>query len=155
MRILALFVALTVPSFGCLDETVAKCNQRYGRPISIDAATKTCTYRKDGLEIKVRFRDAKAVVLWICHARKDTNGKPIEQLSETEIGTLLEANSGGSEWVHPATVDKSEGSKTADGKRIAHILAHLQIILITKEEKDKAAAEKKAAGERQNAEPQK
>ena len=56
-----------------------------------------CFYKKAGFELAFVYRAGKAVILLVTHSARDILNNP-PPLSETEIETLLTANSGGSTW---------------------------------------------------------
>lgn len=118
MKTLTFFFAMMLPVLARIGESEDQCDTRYGKP-SFGKELNVRLYTKAGLELGVIFRGGKAGILFVNHSEKDILNTP-KELSETEIETLLKANSGGVEWKKSNVGGFMKKSwETEDGKILA------------------------------------
>lgn len=162
MKTLAFFFALVVPLWGRIGETIAQCDFRYGKPIDGPSQI-TRNYSKNGIKIRVDFREGKAVALYYS-AESSGFHNLLGKLSDDQIQELLKVNAMGGSWKeiteeHPTDSLFGKQLLRADGLVVAswdYAASHLILETVVEQQRKKleyAAAEaKKAADEKHAAE---
>jgi hypothetical protein len=130
-----------------IGESLEQCIERYGQPTEQRAESGLAGFVKAGLRIIVHFHEGAADALWYQKQTKDDLGQP-EELSETEIAVLLEANGNGTTWAKPGKYGldtvwlADDGRLGAVYRYLSHELCISTIDYIDRQSADRAAAEK-------------
>lgn len=97
MKLLAFFLALVIPAFGRLGETIVECDKRYGAPTMGAESNETRYYLKNGIDIQISFRSKKAVS--IHYSAHPEWGNILGKLTDDQIVEFLKVTSVGGPWL--------------------------------------------------------
>jgi hypothetical protein len=150
MKALLLLWLLAVPAIARVNETLEQCANRYGAPFKVLKPDVEVIYQKAGLNIFITFWNGKASMIFFSKMERGALDNP-DDLSDAEIQTLLDANSGGSTWKKSEALlfMKSQWT-TADGKLNAQYESPQNYLFVVTaaynahREKERAKEEKKA-----------
>ena len=130
--LLVLFCLPTLPSAANLEETVAQCVTRYGKPASYAEATDktpfgTITFAAAGYALTVFIFNDKEVGARVSKLDKSA-------FTDAELQTILAADSGGSQWTPKPSDDPSclEWSRSDKATALYDKAKHM--IIFTSEE---------------------
>jgi hypothetical protein len=115
--ILTILAGLVCLASARLGETPEQCIARYGELIRVEKDRNLHCYRKNGINIEIRFKDGKAGSIDFFKEASAPNGGTAP-LSVLETAALMTANDGGSKWkqLPPKPGDVDQVWFTEDGK---------------------------------------
>ncbi len=120
---IAVITLTTSILFARIGETEEECAARYGEPTK-KLPNNSFLYQKSDLNIFIIFFNGKADAIAYSKIAKG------QQLSENEIETLLESNSGGVPWQKRAVISMNRTWGTENGELLANYdtVEHLLMI---------------------------
>lgn len=150
MKALLLLSFLALPAMARINETPEQCTNRYGAPVKELKPGVEVIYQKAGMNIFITFWNGRASMIFFSKIERGALDNPGD-LSDAEIQTLLDANSGGSTWKKSEALMfmKSQWT-TADGKLNAQYESPQNYLFIVTSaynahrEKERAKEEKRA-----------
>jgi hypothetical protein len=129
-----------------IGETREQCVARYGAPVSrSNQPSHVASFFRSGFQIDVEFHNGKAESL--AFAKSAEKARTGEQISETELKLLLEANAGGQEWEKMEVVSMDSQWATKDRTRVASYSPIRKVLFVATAECIRRGAEAKKSEE--------
>ncbi len=97
LLLLSVLISLSSPALARIGETREQCEARYGKPVRVDEEYHNTSHEKAGLAVECYFYEGKCERIAFQHIDMGADGKRLP-LTELEVKTLMEANSGGGVW---------------------------------------------------------
>lgn len=122
-----------------IGETVDQCKARYGQILNI-MPNGIHVYEKHPFRVVCGYSEGVCVYIGFLNSERDVLDNPLP-MSETQIQTILDANSKGRSWVKRQVISLHKEWQTSDGYLCAVYSFENLLLISTKAEMDRSNAE--------------